>query len=325
MMLRSAFISVFVFTLVGRLPLAADDKVGAGLVGLGTADPDSDGDGLSDFHEIHKYRTDPQKKSTAGKAISDGDWNERRQFTYSVQSVIRVMPPYNLETLNDDYQDVRVLNETKEFAELEVISYPLNTNAEAIAENRNWKSDYAGMQAYLEPGVTANWDAATENDLLAELAKAGIDPEKLTDKQVVEQVSRWLLGRCKYRSMAFGTMYAFFPNKKPTILPGLERAFQRETGDPKWTVEDEFAHELFGKGMFYNRTRGSCTSSAVLLATVLRALGVPTRMIETIPVVDPNDREQVALVEKNVRHLQVLRQDHQRRAPRRPGVCQPHL
>ena len=63
------------------------------------ADPDSDGDGLSDFHEAHKYRTDPKKKDTAGKGVPDGDWQQRRDFTYSVRAVIRVMPPYNLNVL----------------------------------------------------------------------------------------------------------------------------------------------------------------------------------------------------------------------------------
>ena len=33
----------------------------------------TDGDGLSDFPEIHKYRTDPRKFSTASDGISDGD------------------------------------------------------------------------------------------------------------------------------------------------------------------------------------------------------------------------------------------------------------
>src|SRR5262245_28385191 len=41
------------------------------------ADPDTDGDGLSDFHETHKYRTDPRKKDTAGQGVPDGDWQQR--------------------------------------------------------------------------------------------------------------------------------------------------------------------------------------------------------------------------------------------------------
>ena len=77
----------------------------------GETDPDSDGDGLSDYQEVHKYRTDPGRRDTAGKGIPDGDWKQRREFTYSVRAVIRVMPPYNLEALNDDYQDVRVVAE----------------------------------------------------------------------------------------------------------------------------------------------------------------------------------------------------------------------
>ena len=99
-------------------------------------DPDSDGDGLSDFQEVHKYRTDPKNKDTAGKGVSDGQWEQRREFTYSVRAVIRVMRPYNVKALNDDYQDVRVLAENKEYAELEVVVYPLNSNAEAIKGNR---------------------------------------------------------------------------------------------------------------------------------------------------------------------------------------------
>src|SRR5262249_38089446 len=154
-----------------------------------------------DFQEIHKYRTDPHKKDTAGQGVADADWQGRREYTYSVRAVVRVMPPYNLKAITDDYQDVRVLAEKKEYAELEVIVYPLNTNADDIKGNPNWKKDYAGMTEYLAPGVTTNWDDAMRQELLRELAKDGIDPDKLTDKEVVEKVSPWLLRRAKYRYM----------------------------------------------------------------------------------------------------------------------------
>src|SRR6266567_2764352 len=82
------------------------------------ADPDTDGYGLPDFQEVHKYRTDPARKDTAGKGTPDGDWQQRREFSYSVRAVLRVMPPYNRKAINDDYQDARVLSETKDYAEL---------------------------------------------------------------------------------------------------------------------------------------------------------------------------------------------------------------
>src|SRR5262249_35813862 len=161
--------------------------------------------------------------------------------------------------LTDDYQDVRVLKETKEYAELEVVVYPINTNAESIKGNPNWKTDYAGMKEYLAPGVTTNWDEAMRKDLLRELAKDGIDPDKLTDEGVVERVSRWLFGRSRSRTM-FCTFYVGFRDGKPEVLPGLEEAFERDKGDPKWTVQEQFEHELFGREMFARKTHGTCTS-----------------------------------------------------------------
>jgi hypothetical protein len=269
-----------------------------------TADLDSDGDGLPDFQEIHKYRTDPHKKHTAGQSTSDGDWDMRRQFTYSIRSVIRVMPPYNLQAMNDDYQDVRVLAETKEHVELEVISYPLNTNADAIQGNPNWKKDYAGMKEDLAPGTTTNWDDRMRDQLLRELRQSGIDPERLTDKEVVERVSRWLLTSSKHTNM-FCTFFVHYPGGKPAIFPGLESAFQHGQGDRNWTPQQQFDRELLGKGMYEHKTYGTCTSAAVYWATVLRALGIPTRMILTIPLVDPCDDAQLDMVHKNIKHHQV--------------------
>jgi hypothetical protein len=270
----------------------------------GETDLDSDGDGLSDFHEIHKYRTDPKKKDTAGQGVADGDWQQRREFTYSVRAIIRVMPPYKLKALNDDYQDVRVRKETKEFVELEVVAYPFNTNASAIKANSNWRKDYAGMKEYLTPGITTNWDEQMRKDLLRELAKDGIDPDKLTDKEVVEQVSRWLFKRSKYRYM-FCTFHVGFEDGKPRIQPGLEKEFHREKGDPKWTVQEQFEHELLGREMFARKSYGTCTSTAVYQTTVLRALGIPTRIILCIPLADGSDPAQVEMVDKGLTNQRV--------------------
>ncbi|MHC4206230.1 MAG: hypothetical protein ACYSTT_16385, partial [Planctomycetota bacterium] len=145
---------------------------------------DSDGDGLSDFQEAHKYLTDPTKMDTDGDGVPDGDWNERREYTYSVRSILRFMPPLDKNALNDDYQDARILEETDDYIEVEVIHYPLATSHESIEENPNWQQDYAGMMDYLKPGVTTNWDAKMKRDLLAELKADGITIDKLTDKQV---------------------------------------------------------------------------------------------------------------------------------------------
>jgi hypothetical protein len=41
---------------------------------------DADGDGLSDFHETHKYGTDPHKVDNDGDGLKDSDWSERRNL-----------------------------------------------------------------------------------------------------------------------------------------------------------------------------------------------------------------------------------------------------
>ncbi|MBN2593576.1 MAG: transglutaminase domain-containing protein [Sedimentisphaerales bacterium] len=272
-------------------------------------DDDDDGDGLPDFQEIHKYLTDPTKKDTDGDGVPDSDWNERREYTYSVRTILRFMPPFDKAALNDDYQDARVLSKSDDYIELEVIHYPLATPDESIRENPNWQQDYAGMTEYLKPGATTNWDKKMKQDLLAELRANEILIDKLTDKQVVERVSPWLMKRSRSLDKVFTTYYVHFPNGQTSVYPGLEGAFEREFGRDNenydWTIDQHFDHELLGKGMFYNKTHGSCTSFAIYLTTVLRALGIPTRMIIVVPATDPSDKEQLLLVNMHIIHNKV--------------------
>jgi hypothetical protein len=205
---------------------------------------DSDGDGLCDFQEVHKYLTNPAKADSDGDGMPDSDWNERREYTYSVRSIIQFMPPFDKAALNDDFQDARVLEEREDYTELEVIHYPLATSSKAIEANRNWQTDYAKMTQYLKPGITTNWDAKMRQDLLAELTADGIIIDKLSDKEVVEQVSSWLMGKSKSHG-AFTTYYIHFPDGQPSIYAGLEDAFSRDKGKHGWTIQEQLEHEVF--------------------------------------------------------------------------------
>jgi RNA polymerase sigma factor (sigma-70 family) len=271
---------------------------------------DTDGDGLSDYQEIHKYRTDPKKVSTAGDGVPDGDRRRRREFTYTIRSVVKVMAPVNVACMNDDYQDVRKLSayyedgHTPLRVELEVIHYPLNTNAEAIRGNPDWRRDAESRKEYLRPGITTNWDDAMRRDLIAALKADGIDPDRLDDKQLVTRSAAWLLANSKYVNM-FCTHYMHYPEGRAAIYPGLEARFDLEKGDRAWTVQEQLDRELFGRSMFANRTHGSCTSTAVYLTTALRALGIPTRMVLGIPLVDATDPAQLAMVQNGIHDLRV--------------------
>jgi beta-lactamase regulating signal transducer with metallopeptidase domain len=264
-------------------------------------DRDSDGDGLSDYQELHKYRTDPKTQDSDGDGTPDGDWEERREYSYTVRSILRVMPPCGKGNLSDDYQDARIRKETDEYVELEVTHYPLATSSDGIEQNPKWQRDSARMIEYLKPRLNTNWDEKMRDDLLGELQDAGIRVDKLADKQVVEQLSNWFVG--SYKDMPlFNALHVHYPQGRIAVLPGRERSIY--IGRDDWTVQDEFEHELLGRSMFYNKTRGSCTSSAMGLTTVLRAVGIPTRMVLAIPIVDGSDEQQVAMLQK-LRHHQV--------------------
>jgi hypothetical protein len=223
-----------------------------------------------------------------------------------MRTVVKVLRPCDPAAANDDYQDARVLSQTDEFVELEVIHYPLNTNAAAIEGSRDWKTPPTEAKADLAAGLTTNWDEPMRRDRLKALAADGIKLDELSDKEVVERVSAWLLKRGKYRYM-FGTYFVHFPEGKAEILPGLEDAFRREQGNTELPLAQHFEHELFGKGMYYNKCYGTCTSTATYLTTVLRALGIPTRMILAIPPVDGSDPAQVQLIKDHVAQHAVRR------------------
>jgi len=216
------------------------------------------------------------------------------------------MRPCNTEVINDDYQDARVLDEAKTYVELEVIHYPFNTNDKTIQGQKILKDRLAELSQYLEPGLTTNFDDQMKEALLTALKGDNLNVATMTDKQIVENVAAWLLNRGKYRYM-FGTYFVHFPQGKIEIYPGLEDAFRREKGNTTLPFPEHCQHEIYGKGMFNNRSYGTCTSTAIYLTTGLRAIGIPVRMVLAIPCIDATDPEQVGIIEKHISHNEVRR------------------
>jgi hypothetical protein len=224
--------------------------------------------------------------------------------TYTIHAVIRIMNPVNVAAMNDGRQTASIVRKTDEFTEVAVTCFPLLEPTPTA--DPNWRQDDATLPQYTQPGLTSNWDSKMRSDLIAALLADGIDVAQLDDKSLVEQVSRWLLKRSKYISM-FDTWFVDFSGPEPRILPGLEQAARDPSniGDPTWTFREQFDHELFGRSMFYLRMHGSCTSYAIYQATIFKALGIPTRIFLTIPIVDVNDTAQVQMADANIHHHRI--------------------
>lgn len=264
--------------------------------GLTDSELDTDQDGLSDFHETCKYLTSPNNADTDGDGIPDGDWLERREYQYTVRSVVQVLRPVTIEFLNDHFQDARVLDETDDYVELEVVHYPFNRVDSSIKANDNWRDEASSMQQWTQPGPSSDWDPEMREQLKQALRKDGIDVDKLNDRQVVEKVSRWLCERAEYVDGFTTFVTAWDESGKPFIPEGLDGAAERELARSGLTIEQQWEREVSARGMFQHKTRGSCTSSAIYLNGCLKAVGIPTRTVLCIPLIDASDEREFDLV-----------------------------
>jgi hypothetical protein len=222
--------------------------------------------------------------------------------TYTITSRLELVPPFDLKHMTDDFQEARVITRAADSCTVEITYFPLHRPT--IGENPHWRGEYAGMTEYLRPTATENWDEAMRRDLLAELRVAGIEPERLTDRQLVEQVSRWAMKRSR-TTEAFAVWTIHFPEGKPAVFPELRSAFDRQRREPTWSDEQMIGQEAVGRSMFYEKVRGSCTSSSIYLTTIFRALGIPTRIVFCIPPFDANDPAQAEMFYGNIRHHRV--------------------
>lgn len=222
--------------------------------------------------------------------------------TYTITSTLQLVQPFRIEDMTDDFQDARLISTDGDSATVEITTYPLYRPT--IGANPRWREEDATMTEYLRPTPTENWDEAMRRDLLAELRAAGIEPDQLTDRELVEKVSRWAMRRAK-STQAFAVWTIHFPQGKPEIFPALRGAFDKERRDPKWTDEQMIGQEVLGRSMFYDKVHGSCTSSSIYLTTIFRALGIPTRIVFCIPPFDANDPKQAKLFYDAIHHHQV--------------------
>ncbi len=263
----------------------------------GSAEHDTDGDGLTDFQEKHKYFTDPSKRDSDGDGIPDGHWLERREYQYTIRSVVQVMRPVTIKYLNDDYQDARILDETDQYVELEVIHYPFNTVASAIRADKDWRKAAAKMNQWVQPGPSSDWTPEFQRQLKSELKQDGIDIEKLDDRQIVEQVSKWLCDRAKYKPGCTSFVTQWDQKGKPMIADEFMATVRRKLKEQGLTLKQQWDREVSATGMFRNKVRGSCTSSAIYLNGCMKATGIPTRTILCIPIIDASDAREFELLQ----------------------------
>jgi transglutaminase-like putative cysteine protease len=241
---------------------------------LGT-DPvlaDTDGDSLTDYAEAVKYGTNPLKADSDGDSIPDDDWDERREYVYSVYTRLLIREPFDIEMMTDTYQDVRVIAGPDEngYTELETVMYP-DTQVPIAASSYPLADLPDNITIYTKPGTATNYNAEMQT------AVQTIVGDAQTDVQATLRILDWVQQKTTYH-LDYSIPEFFFTYVEE------EEVRVRNYDDP-FPAEDMLRTHYFADSMFAERTHGTCSSVATLKCAMLRAAGIPCRIIQTLPVV----------------------------------------
>ena len=149
---------------------------------------DTDGDGLSDYDEYCKYRTDPVKKDSDGDGKPDGDWQERREYAYSIKAICEIRLPSSLDSINDLYQDARPVEKKATLDDakvVEVLIFPFAT-AHVYPQPYPQKKLDKKLRQYIQPTASMNFSSEMKEEITKIVQGAA------TDVETIEKILQWM-------------------------------------------------------------------------------------------------------------------------------------
>jgi len=232
---------------------------------------DTDGDGLSDYDEYCKYRTDPMKRDSDGDGKPDGDWDERREYTYTIRAICEIRPPSSMEMINDLYQDARPFDKKATLNDARVADVLIFPYAEAhvYAQTYPKKDLVERLKEYIEPTVSMNYSPEMKKQI------DRIVEGSATDVAAIEKMLQWLNQKTR--------LVRELPHWEYLHVTDGKIVWHKSIGSParnKQFLETNF----LGDAMFKNKVHGTCSSTAIIRGTMFRAAGLPTRLVQTLPL-----------------------------------------
>jgi hypothetical protein len=232
---------------------------------------DTDGDGLSDYDEHCKYRTDPTKKDSDSDGKPDGDWDERREYAYSIRAICEIRPPSNMERINDLYQDARPFEKEaalKDARVVEVLIFPF-AQAHVYPQPYPKKDLDNKLNEYVKPTASMNYSAEMKEQI------EHIVEGSATDVAAIEKMLQWLNRETR--------LVRELPHWEYLHIIDDKIVWHRSFGNTE--RDEQFLETNFlGDSMFKNKVHGTCSSTAIIRGTMFRAAGLPSRLIQTLPL-----------------------------------------
>lgn len=240
--------------------------------------PDTDADGLTDYEEYCKYRTDPTLADSDGDGIPDGDWNERREYTYSIRAVLELKPPWNLEAMNDLFQDARLMERAvgnRVYSKVEVIVYPYASPI-LLPTLYPYQLTSEAFRKYTQPTIDLNYSA----EMQAEIQDILFGTIHTLDVLVKLQHE---IGKMKLVIPLYAPfIYTRKQEEKVIIDQTFFKSIDIEVSNEQ--IEEALTLNYFGDSMFKQKRYGACISRARLFASMLRAAGIPARVSMSVPM-----------------------------------------
>lgn len=239
--------------------------------------PDSDKDGLTDYEEYCKYKTDPTLADSDNDSIPDADWNERREYTYSIRAVLELKPPWNLKSMNDLFQDARLMeNASSKYQKIEVIIYPYASPV-LLPTSYPYQLTSEAFRKYIQPTTDLNYSPEMQAEIQRILSGTTHTLDVLAKLQ--HEIGKRKLTIPLYAPF----VYTRIDNGELVVDPTFFESIDREVTDKE--IEEALAVNYFGDSMFRKKRYGACISRARLFASMLRAAGIPARVSMSVPLI----------------------------------------
>ncbi len=254
-----------------------DDGLEAELGTLSTT-PDTDADSLTDYEEYCKYQTDPTLADSDGDGTPDTDWNERREYTYSIRAVLELKPPWNIEAMNDLFQDARLMESAvgnRIYSKVEVIVYPYATPV-LLPTPYPYQLTSEAFRKYTKPDYDLNYSA----EMQAEVRNPLSDTTHTLD--VIAQLHHEI-GQMELTTPLYAPFVYTYKHQGELVVDwSFFQSMDREVTEAE--IQEALAVNYFGDSMFKRRRYGACISRARLFASMLRAAGIPARVSMSVPM-----------------------------------------
>ncbi len=254
-----------------------DDRLEAEIGTLFTSS-DTDTDGLTDYEEYCKYRTDPTLADSDRDGTPDVNWDERREYTYSIRAVLELKQPWNLESMNDLFQDARLVERAvgnSTYSKVEVIIYPY---ASPVLLPTAYPCQHTpeAFNKYTQPTADLNYSPEMQTEIQQILSGATHTLDVLARLQ--HKISQMKLTVPLYAPF----IYTRMKQGKMVVDSVFFESLDHEVTDEE--ISEALAVNYFGDSMFKRKQYGACISRARLFASMLRASGIPARVTMGVPM-----------------------------------------